>query len=748
MGRIIKPKTVLLIIETLNRGGIENVLLRLIPKLKEEGWSSTIITLKDGGEMLQEYQKAGITVIPLNQRYFLTLKTGRLIRDNIRDLQPDLIVTTLFKADMIGRLFLRFFVQQPIIPYLVTTYNHPRYWIARVFEWLTKPLASHYIANSEAVQKFYEERLGVKSGKIVVAPNGVDTDAFQSADAKHVRSELKLPSNAFVVTCVANLAPNKGQADLLDAFDRAFSDNQSAYLLLVGDGGERETLTAQRETLRSKNRILLLGRRTDVPSILKITTVFALPTLFEGMSTALLEAMAANKAIITTDIPENKVLLTHNQSALLIKPRNRQQLGNALNKMYADSTLRDRLSQSAFDYVGKNYSISKMAKTFAVIFNLISPTQTKTPIIHVINSLEIGGAENMLLKTLPLLNSGEFEQIVVTLFRPGDLAPEFRRRGITVIDIGLRNLADIHALRNLVHRVSELQPGLVITYLFHASLVGRLYLQQRISAPVIPFLRSTYNYPRYLSARLFERATKGLVGHYFANSEAVRDYYVENIGVKSRDITVIHNGIDTSIYERVGTTKVLSELQLPKGRMVISCIANLAVNKGHAYLLEAFEGIYQDYPDSYLLIVGEGQERRNLEHQVEAYQSKNNIRFLGRRTDIPEILAITDIFVLPTLFEGLSNAILEAMAAQCTVVTTDIPENRVMINSEETGLLVPTKNVTRLKEAILELIRDKLKRQKLGQNAHKFIKANFDLKHVAEQLEDSLQAFAMNKDLK
>src|SRR5688572_29106855 len=101
MGKAPKSRTVLLLIETLNRGGIENVLLRLIPNLKKEGWSSIVLTMRDGGEMLSEYERAGITVIPLNQSSFLSVRMLKLIQHHIKVLQPDLIMTNLFKADVI-----------------------------------------------------------------------------------------------------------------------------------------------------------------------------------------------------------------------------------------------------------------------------------------------------------------------------------------------------------------------------------------------------------------------------------------------------------------------------------------------------------------------------------------------------------------------------------------------------------------------------------------------------------------------
>jgi glycosyltransferase involved in cell wall biosynthesis len=734
MGKKVKPKKVVVLIETLNRGGIETVLLRLLPKLKKEGWDGVVVTIKGGGEMLPEYQAAGISVVPLNQRYFIRPGSLRLISRTLSDLKPDLIMTTLFKADVIGRLFLRFVIPKPVISYLVTTYNHPRYRIARVFEWLTKPLVSSYIANSPAVKEFYEKSLKVGPGKIEVLPNAVDTKIFQVADGRNVERELKFPRGAFVVTCVANLAPNKGQTDLLDAFEEAFAKESSAFLLLVGEGELRETLTKKREGLRSKDRILLLGRRTDVPAILNATTVFVLPTLFEGMSTALLEAMAAGKAIVTTDIPENKVLLSNRKNALLVKPRDPANLAGALREMFADSSLRKRLGERAYRHVVENYSIERMARTCSAILNeLVGEAFGRTRVVHVISSLESGGAENMLLRTLPLLNTDEFEQIVITLFRQGELAPKLRKRGIKSVNIGLSSLADTRSMKNLKDEVLKYNPGLVITYLFHAHYIGRLYLQQRISAPVISFLRTTYNFPRYVPVRLLERITKGLVRHYFANSKAVKDYYVKNMRVPPQKITVIPNGIDLTIFDRARASQVVRELNLPRRRFVISCVANLAKNKGHTFLLEAFERISRTHPNLWLLLVGEGSQEEALKRQIEGYASRNRIKFLGLRHDVPDILAASDAFVFPTFFEGMANAVLEAMAAGLPVITTDIPENRAIITDGVDGFLVKKGDPQVIQDELKKAIDDDVLREKVGRQARARIAKHFELSSVAKK---------------
>lgn len=364
----------------------------------------------------------------------------------------------------------------------------------------------------------------------------------------------------------------------------------------------------------------------------------------------------------------------------------------------------------------------------------------KRTIVHLIQALNTGGSENVLLKTLPRM-SQEYEHRIITLREPGELAKRFREMGIKVINLSSNGWIDLIFGQRLARLVKTQQPELVITHLFHADLVGRLALQKRISAPVIPSLVTTYNFSRYWPARLFEKLTHRWARHYFANSEAVKEFYVSNIGVSPEKITVIPNGVDVALYEDASGKQVREELKLPEPRMIITCVANLAVNKGHAYLLEAYEAIASKHPESNLLLVGTGPEKENLLQQIETYKSKSRIKFLGRRNDVPSILAITDIFVLPTMFEGMSNAILEAMAAGCAIVTTDIPENRVMIEHDKTGLLVPLRDSKAIQNAVTTLLENKPKCQTLGKNAKAFVKSHFDLQAVAKQMDEAIKQF-------
>ncbi len=364
---------------------------------------------------------------------------------------------------------------------------------------------------------------------------------------------------------------------------------------------------------------------------------------------------------------------------------------------------------------------------------------TRRRIIHLIQSLGNGGCENMLLRTLPLVS--DFEHLVLTLKEPGELAPKFMSVGIPVESINTRHLLSPAGIRRLRARVQEKNTDIIITYLFHADLLGRLALNGATHAPIVPFLRTTFNHPRYAIARIFEWLSKSLVRRYLANSEAVKDFYVQHIGVAAENITVIPNGIDTGYFDQLTPDPELrATLSIGPDNFVITCVANLHPNKGHEFLLKAFEALWPDFPHLRLLLVGDGEERRNIETMIAPFRSKDAIRLLGRRSDVPAILKLSHLFVLPTLFEGQSNAILEAMAAGVPIITTDIPENRACIEHETTGLLVPAENVSRLSEAIKQLITDPVAAQAIMMQAKTTIKDRHGLLSIVQDWNDFLHS--------
>lgn len=358
----------------------------------------------------------------------------------------------------------------------------------------------------------------------------------------------------------------------------------------------------------------------------------------------------------------------------------------------------------------------------------------KRKILHLITGLEIGGAEMMLLKTLPRLQ-GNLDNRVCCISGHGPVGKELEKVGIPVYYLDLRNFFDFRIVGKFRKIVKEFKPDILVTYLVHADLFGRIFGSIFGVKKIICSVRIKLIQPKYLPFLFLDGLTSCLVSHYHFNSQTVADMYQRYFFLPKRKITVIPNGLETEKYKiSTDKNKKKQELGLPQNKIIIGCVAKLRKQKNHQCLINAFAKITQSRDDVVLLLVGDGEERKNIENTIEKLKIKEKTFLLGNRSDIPEILQIIDIFALPTLFEGMSNAILEAMASGLPVVTTDIPENRELIENGKTGILVPAKNSVELERALQKLINNPELGAKIGNSAKEKIVSSYDIEKIVSKL--------------
>lgn len=354
-------------------------------------------------------------------------------------------------------------------------------------------------------------------------------------------------------------------------------------------------------------------------------------------------------------------------------------------------------------------------------------------VVHLIPTLERGGSEMSQLRMLPLLGK-DVEHVFVTLRQSGSLSPQFEERGLRVFSLHQSHLLDIRSYIKLIELLNKLAPDLIVSHLLVADLVGRFIVQPFVPYRVVSSLATTYNFPRYWYARLIERFTRYFCQGYIANAHIVKETYVRKFHVPEQKITVLTTGMDTSLFRSlIPDAQLRQEIGIQPTDIVFICVANLHINKGHRYLLEAFEQLFQKNQNIKLLLVGDGDERSSLEQQREQYLSHASIEFLGKRPDVPKLLKLAHVFVLPTFFEGMCNAIMEAMASGLPVVTTNIPENRELVTHNETGLLCEVGDTTSLTQALDTLLHDSEARERLGRSAARSIEERYELHATANR---------------
>lgn len=207
-------------------------------------------------------------------------------------------------------------------------------------------------------------------------------------------------------------------------------------------------------------------------------------------------------------------------------------------------------------------------------------------------------------------------------------------------------------------------------------------------------------------------------------------------GARPDRFAVVPNGIHVEAYEAaVDRADLRRELSLPPDAKLIGSVGRLVAQKNQALLLEAFKPIADARPDVFLVLAGDGDLRAALRQQIEQLRLKDRAFLLGNRGDVPKVLGSLDIFALSSDNEGHPIALLEAMAAGCPCVVTDVPGNKDVIEEGVTGWLVPPRDATALNAALRKLLDDTSLAQTAGVTARETVRAKFSVQQMCRQYE-------------
>ena len=397
----------------------------------------------------------------------------------------------------------------------------------------------------------------------------------------------------------------------------------------------------------------------------------------------------------------------------------------------------------------------------ALVFH--SKVNKHIKVIHVITRMDMGGsAQNTLLTAL----HHDFQHYNVWLIKGSTLESAMtktetklvedqletaKKQGIEIIDVPslVRRISPINDLRALValfRLMRKIEPHIVHTHTSKAGILGRLtaWLARVPTIIHTPHGHVFYGHFGRSLSRIFLQVEKllGIITHHqiALTPEEGKDYL--NLGVaKSKNISVIHSGVDLNCFKR-STTKSnpkRNELGIPPDSLVVGYVGWLIPIKGVTYLVDAMAEVLQRHPNSLLVLVGKGDEKGEeevkLSKQVENLGIVDNVRFLGWRPDVNEIMGCFDIFVLPSLNEGMGRVLEEAMANGLPIVASSVGGIPDLVKHGENGLLVPPADEGSLERAISALLSDEARRKHMGETG-KRICSPYSIEAMVEKIDD------------
>jgi glycosyltransferase involved in cell wall biosynthesis len=365
-------------------------------------------------------------------------------------------------------------------------------------------------------------------------------------------------------------------------------------------------------------------------------------------------------------------------------------------------------------------------------------------VLHVIPTLDRSGAEKQMVLLALGLPRDRFRVEVAALTRLGPFEADLRAADIPVTLFGKRHKADLLTFARLARLIKERHFDVVQTWIFAANVYGRL-AARRAGVPVVITAE--------MAVDLWKSRVQLAIDHWLArwtdcvvgNSKAVVEFYHTRAGIATDRLAMIPSGIDEEEPPSLDPEEVCREFNLPPSAPLALFVGRLAQQKGVEDLLAALDLLQHVLPELRTLIVGAGPLRERLEDRAAAFQLGPFVRFLGHRDDVPRLLASADLLVLPSLYEGLPNVVLEAMRFRKPVVATAAPGTTEVVVDGQTGLLVPLRNPPALARAIRKVVEDRELARRLGEAGRVRVDAEFRVETMVERFGALYERLAREK---
>ncbi len=363
-------------------------------------------------------------------------------------------------------------------------------------------------------------------------------------------------------------------------------------------------------------------------------------------------------------------------------------------------------------------------------------------VLLLISNLEYGGAQRQIVELANNIDRSRYELHICSLSDYAPLANQLKP-GTKFHVIKKYFKFDITVIPRLVFLLKHLKIDIIHSFLFDAEIAARI---AGVIAGVRGIIGSERNTNYHLKRRqiLAYNLTRGAVNLIIANSRAGAEFNSRTLGQDMSMYRIIHNGVDTDRFFPRDSLLLRRDLGILEDEAVVGMFASFKEQKNHPLFFAAAQSVLKRIPNVRFLLVGD-MLHAGL-HGSDAYMSRmtslvdelgirDNCIFLGNRDDVEYLYCICDLTVLPSLFEGTPNVLLESMACGVPVIATDVSDNSIIVSDKETGYIVPLDDPEIVAERICSLIINKPERLKMGRTARRVMELEFSSEALARKTE-------------
>ena len=549
---------------------------------------------------------------------------------------------------------------------------------------------------------------------------GIEPEAMAFHDAGR-------DSDPPLVLAVGRLDPIKGFADLVDACRNLRDRGMRFRCDIVGEGPLRAELQRRIDAAGLSDTVRLLGacKQEMVRGFLDRATIFVLPSVVtpqgdrDGIPVALMEAMASGAAVVSTRVSGIPELVEDGDCGLLVEPHDPSALAGAMQRLLSDADLRSRFVRAARRKVESDFDVSReTAKLFREMARAASPSETRpVRVLFITDEMEIGGTQRQIVHIATGLERNRCESAVVYFRNRSFLCEELEQAGIPVTLISKAGRIDFRFLTNLARHIRDGRFDIVHCFSFTGEFWGALacsLIPLGHRPALITSVRNTYDWytPWQWAAKSWAgRRSQAVI----SNSRIGAQYAAGRMKRDPSDVEVIYNGVSLSQAALTADPEsIRSELEMPHDAVFILFVGRLVEQKNVSLLLRATARCVAAGTRVSLGVAGDGPLRADLESEVDELGIRSSVHFFGHRPDAHRLIRSSDLVVLPSLREGLSNVVMESMLAGKPVIVSAVGGNGELIDDGVSGILFPSGDVDALAAAIATLASSPALRREMG----------------------------------
>jgi glycosyltransferase involved in cell wall biosynthesis len=363
----------------------------------------------------------------------------------------------------------------------------------------------------------------------------------------------------------------------------------------------------------------------------------------------------------------------------------------------------------------------------------------KIKLTHVVGNLSLHGMEYGVIKLLNNLSSDRYESTIVVINKIYPRAREKVNGNINLVELNKDKGFDVGLIFKLVRIVSNLNTDILhdhnwSTYPYVS--IAKLFL------PRVKFIHGEHGRETpELKLSLKQKVLISITKHLVSKFTTVADHLavdLKNIWhIKSTKIVTIHNGIDLDLYEiNENQDEIRESIGVDNGDFVVGTIAGIREIKDHITIFKAIESASNEIKNLSLVVIGSTPDKKYLEY-IESSASKicvnSNVVFLGQRKDVPRLIKSFNVYVNSSLFEGMSNTIMESMASDCAVIASNNKGNLELLLNGRMGNIFPMSKHEKITEILLSLYHDDSKMKELIENQKEHLINNFTMNILIEK---------------